>query len=56
MQAEDINPIIENCLSDPETVNIWKTALTPLITKVVTELMAERNAMIESLRETVAEQ
>ena len=56
MQAEDINPIIENCLSDPETVNIWKTALTPLITKVVTELMAERNAVIESLRETVAEQ
>ena len=40
----------------PRTVNIWRTALTPIITKVVTELLAERNAVIESLRETVAEQ
>ena len=56
MQAEDISPIIETCLSDPETVNIWRTALTPIITKVVTDLIAERNAVIDSLRETVAEQ
>ena len=56
MQAEDIKPIIETCLSDPETVSVWKTALTPIITKVVTELMAERNAVIDALTETIAEQ
>ena len=56
MQAEDIQPIIETCLSDPETVGVWRTALTPLITKVVTELMAERNAVIDALTETIAEQ
>ena len=56
MQAEDIAPIIENCLDNPETVAIWRTALTPIITKVVTELMAERNAVIDALRDTVTEQ
>ena len=56
MQAEDIKPIIETCLSDPETVSVWRTALTPIITKVVTELMAERNAVIDALTETIAEQ
>ena len=56
MQAEDIQPIIETCLSDPETVSVWRTALTPLITKVVTELMAEKNAVIDALTEKIAEQ
>ena len=56
MQAEDISPIIENCLQDSETVAVWRTALTPIITKVVTELMAERNAVIDAMKETIAEQ
>ena len=56
MQAEDITPIIENCLDNPETVAVWRAALTPIITKVVTELMAERNAVIDALQHTVEEQ
>ena len=56
MQAEDIASIIESCLDNPETVAVWRAALTPIITKVVTELMAERNAMIDALQHTVEEQ
>ena len=56
MQAEDIRPIIETCLGDPETVAVWRAALTPIISKVVSELLAERNATIDALQRTVEEQ